>query len=100
MANQNEISNLRSNYTELVDKMKNSEVAEHFVNQQVTKKVEEGSIIELTEDEERLLRSYRSFKKKNKDGSVFKWRTPETEGIVLVESESETNLIVDPREVV
>lgn len=57
---------------------------------------EEGKALELTEEEERLLRSFRRFKISCKPGAVFKWQTrPDPAGVVLAE---ETGLVRDPQE--
>ena len=57
----------------------------------------EGKAIELSEEEERMLRSFRRFKlRMRKDGEVFKWQTRRPEGI---QSAPETAFILDPQEV-
>lgn len=57
----------------------------------------EDKILELTDEEERMLRSFRAFRLRCKPGGVFKWQT-RPEAAPLIESES-TGLIQDPQDV-
>lgn len=60
----------------------------------------DGSVLMLSEDEERMLRAYRSFRLRSKYGDVFKWRCHSKKDALTgsVEVCRETGLIVDPRE--
>lgn len=60
----------------------------------------DGSVLMLSEDEERMLRAYRSFRLRSKYGDVFKWRCHSKKDVLAgsVEVCRETGLIVDPRE--
>jgi len=62
-----------------------------FIEDEINTLVEEEKAIELTDDEMRMLKAYRSSTKE-----AFSWRRPEPEGIVLP---VEPTLLVDPREV-
>jgi hypothetical protein len=56
-----------------------------------------GEALVLTDEEERMLWSFRRFKLRlRKDGEVFKWQTRRAEGVLLA---SETAEIVHPSEV-
>lgn len=72
------------------------EHAEHFAAQQVERMLTEGSALELSEDEERMLRAYRSFCSRSAPCSIFSWRSPDNQQLVLPSAPS---LLVDPREV-
>jgi hypothetical protein len=65
--------------------------AETLLRQKLDNLVEEEKAIELTDDEMRMLKAYRSSTKE-----IFSWRRPKPEGIVLP---TEPTLLVDPREV-
>ena len=71
------------------------EHAEHFAHQQVEKMVATEEVLELSEDEERLLRAYRAFTARNASG-VFSWTMPEDKRIVT--EPPNVSLIRDPRE--
>lgn len=70
------------------------EHAEHFAHQTMDAMVETGDAIELSEDEERLLRSYRQFCEQNTTG-VFSWQKPADEGLIIPTHD----MLVDPRDV-
>lgn len=58
----------------------------------------EGKALELTDEEEQMLRSFRRFKlRMRKSGEVFTWQSCLPEGVRLAQ---ETGCILDPREVV
>jgi len=71
------------------------EHAEHFAHRQVEKMIEEEQAIQLTEDEERLLKSYRAFVSRSIPGAVFSWKSPEEAKLVIPETRA---LLRDPRE--
>lgn len=71
-----------------------SEAAELFADQAVSQMVDDGMAIELTDDEERLLKAYRQFRCSN-NGGVFKWRV-ESERQLIVPTTPV--LIQDPRD--
>jgi hypothetical protein len=57
----------------------------------------EGKALELSDEEEQVLRSFRRFKlRMRKDGEVFTWQTRKPEGVTLAQ---ETGFIVHPQEV-
>jgi hypothetical protein len=70
------------------------EHAEHFANRAIASKIESGEAFELSEDEIRLLKSYRAFVLRSKPKSVFSWVTPDSNELVLP---AEPCLIQDPR---
>ncbi len=56
----------------------------------------EGKALELTEEEEKLLHSFRRFKlRMRKEGEIFTWQTRRPTGVQIVE---ETAEIVHPQE--
>jgi hypothetical protein len=56
----------------------------------------EGKAMELTEEEERMLWSFRRFKLRMwKNGEVFRWQTSKPEGLVVA---AETAQIIAPQE--
>lgn len=97
------------NFNELRDRAAGSvdrTLAEEFFDQSIRKAildetekmVESGQAYQLTDEEERLLRSFRRFHLRCKPGAVFKWQTrPVAEGVTI---EPNTGLISDPHEVV
>jgi hypothetical protein len=91
------------------DELENrASLAEHFdevrtletrtrVKDEIQRMRESGEALTLTDEEERMLWSFRRFKlRMRKNGEVFKWQTAKPEGVVLTE---DTVLIVDPSEV-
>lgn len=56
----------------------------------------EDEILTLTEEEERMLRSFRGFKARTKPGGVFRWQTRPDDAVV---GTLETSLITDPQDV-
>lgn len=70
------------------------EHAEHFAHKAVDDMVERGDAFELSDDEIRMLESYRQFCNRNASG-VFKWQKPADEGIVIPKKHS---FISDPRD--
>jgi hypothetical protein len=77
------------------DAMKKLE-ARARVAAEIERMKEEGKALVLSDEEERMLRSFRSFKKQCRAGSVFKWQTRPPEGVTLT---TETGLITDPQNV-
>lgn len=71
------------------------EHAEHFAKLTVEKMVDQGTAIELTDDEERMLKAYRGFRQRNASG-VFSWAMEDTK-LAFVVPEA-PNLIIDPRD--
>ncbi len=72
------------------------EHAEHFAVQAVDEMVDKGTAIELSDDEERMLRAYRAFRQRNSSG-VFSWQMPEDKS--LITELPEPALLRDPREI-
>lgn len=57
----------------------------------------EGKALELSEEEEQMLKSFRRFKlRMRKNGEVFKWQTRLPEGVQIAE---ETGIVIHPQEV-
>lgn len=74
------------------------EHVEHFVDQKIQLKVEKQEILELSEDEERMLIAYRQYIYRSMPGSVFSWITPEDDKIIV--TPETPSIIQDPRLVV
>lgn len=75
--------------------------ADAVIRQRLEEMKGDGSVLMLSEDEERMLRAYRSFRLRSKYGDIFKWRChgkAETVAGEEIEAARETGLIVDPRE--
>jgi len=72
------------------------EKAEFLVAEQLEVMKEEGSVLEMSEDEIDLIKAYRRFKERSKPGSVFGWKSPIDSKIVIP---NQVSLLVDPREV-
>lgn len=67
------------------------------IHQQLENLKEKGQVLILSDEEERLLASFRRFKVSCKPGGVFKWQTrPDPAGVVLAE---DTGLVTDPQDV-
>lgn len=82
----------RTNDADLIKKLE----ARVRVHQEIELMKEEGKALVLTEEEEKMLHSFRRFKlRMRKDGEVFTWQTRRPEGVQLVE---ETAEIVHPSE--
>ena len=98
MANSYELNRLQADASERFKELSgaHAEIAEHFVEQELTQRVDKGFVLQLSEDEERLLKAYRSFVARSPGGEAFKWHPPKPEGIVVP---AEPSLLVDPREV-
>ncbi len=80
----------------LADEMKQLE-ARSRVAKEIELMKAEGKAIELSEEEEQLLRSFRRFKlRMRKSGEVFTWQTSLPEGVQIAE---ETGLIAHPSEI-
>jgi hypothetical protein len=81
---------------ERADLIKNLEARAHV--QDVIKSMKaEGKAFELTDEEEKMLLSFRRFKlRMRKDGEVFTWQSRRPEGVQLA---AETAEIVHPGEV-
>lgn len=66
------------------------------VHQEIELMKAEGKALELTAEEEEMLRSFRRFKLRiTKNGEVFSWQTTKPEGVQIVE---ETANILHPSE--
>lgn len=75
--------------------------ADAVIRQRLEEMKGDGSVLMLSEDEERMLRAYRSFRLRSKYGDVFKWRCHGKDAAITgeaIEVHRETGLIVDPRE--
>ena len=66
------------------------------VHREIEAMKEEGKALVLTDEEERLLHSFRRFQRGCKPGAVFKWQTRPVEGVEII---TETGLVRDPQEV-
>jgi len=87
---------IRASQTAEIDAIRKLE-ARARVHHEIELMKEEGKAMVLTDEEERMLQSFRRFKlRMRKDGEVFTWQTRRPEGVQLVE---ETAFIVDPAEV-
>ncbi len=66
------------------------------VHQEIELMKTEGKALELSDEEERMLHSFRRFKlRMRKHGEVFTWQTRRVEGVQLVEDTAE---IIHPNE--
>jgi hypothetical protein len=84
---------------ELADAVKRME-AHSRVQDVIAAMKEEGKALELTDEEERMLRSFRRFKATiKKPGEVFKWQTRPVDADVLIVDGGEAAHIVDPQDV-
>lgn len=72
------------------------EHAEHFANQAIAKKIDTGEVLELTEDEIRMIKAYRQFVARNQPRKRFKWLTSNEQGIVIPPDPA---FLQDPRDV-
>jgi hypothetical protein len=67
------------------------------VHQEIELMKAEGKALELSDEEERMLHSFRRFKlRMRKHGEVFTWQTRKPEGVQIVE---ETAEILHPSEI-
>lgn len=70
--------------------------AQKIIHSEIEAMRAEGKVQSLTEEEERMLRSFRGFKARTKPGGVFKWQTrPDAE---VVEA-PEVTLVTDAQDV-
>lgn len=84
---------------ELADAVKRME-AHARVNDVIAAMKEEGKALELTDEEERMLRSFRRFRSTiKKPGEVFKWQTRPMGGDALVIEAGGSVHITDPQDV-
>lgn len=73
--------------------------AEDVIRQQVANLKAQGKVLELSDEEERLLASFRRFKATCKAGAVFKWQTRPVDGVipapdrVLIETPEEVGMV-------
>lgn len=71
--------------------------AQRVIQKRLDKMTESQQVLILTDEEDRMIRSFRRFKTNlRKDGEVFKWQTAREVGVVLAE---DTALIHHPNEV-
>lgn len=76
------------------------ELAAETVRAEMAEMEAAGKVLQLTDEEIRLLRSFRRFKSTTtKAGSVFKWQTRPIEGDALVVEAGESVHITDPQDV-
>lgn len=80
---------------------RNSTATQLEARARVAKEIEamkaEGKALELSEEEEQMLKSFRRFKlRMRKNGEVFKWQTRLPEGVQIAE---ETGIVIHPQEV-
>lgn len=79
------------------DMFAKAENAERSVSRKLNEMVERDEVLIMTDEEERMVRSFRRFKlRMRKDGEVFKWQTARDPGVVAA---TDTALILDPQEV-
>lgn len=90
----NELEDRASSISE-IDEIRKLE-ARSRIHQEIELMKEEGKALVLTEEEERMLRSFRRYKRGCKPGAVFKWQTRPAEGVEII---TETGLVRDPQEV-
>jgi hypothetical protein len=70
---------------------------EAAIAKQVDQMTADGRAFTLTDEEERIIKSFRRFKSNcKKDGEIFKWQTRRTEGVIEA---PETIFARDPQEV-
>ncbi len=89
---------LRDRSTDALEKLFDHErvLAQQVIRSQVDQMLASGEALTLTDEEERMLRSFRRFKLSCKPGAVFKWQTRPEEGVLVSQ---ETGLVRDPQEV-
>ncbi len=84
---------------ERVDILKRAE-AEARVHDVISQMKAEGKAFVLTDEEERILKSFRRFKTTaRKAGAVFQWQTAPLEPEVLIVDAGEAMHIMDPQDV-
>ena len=82
------------------DRRLRREMAAETVRAEMAEMEAAGKILKLTDEEIRLLRSFRRFKSTTKKaGEVFKWQTVPLQADVLVVEGGEAVHIVDPQDV-
>lgn len=82
------------------DRRLRRELAAETVRAEMAEMEAAGKVLQLTDEEIRLLRSFRRFKSNTtKAGSVFKWQTRPIEGDALVIEAGESVHITDPQDV-
>lgn len=70
---------------------------EDAIARKVAEMTADGRAFRLTDEEERIIKSFRRFKANcSKDGQVFKWQTRRSEGVIEA---PETVFVRDPQEV-
>lgn len=91
-----ELEERASAKAEFGDAVRRLEAGEH-VRDVIEQMKQEGKALELSDEELRMLRSFRAFKvRTRKDGEVFKWQTRRPEGI---QPAPERVFITDPQDV-
>ncbi len=71
--------------------------ARNVIHSQVENMIETGQAFQLTDEEERLIRSFRSFKAKvHTSRALFRWRTSPDPAVIV--SAPERVLVSDPQE--
>lgn len=85
----------RASESGLQDEIRNLE-SRPRIHREIERMKEEGKALVLTDEEERMLHSFRRFKlRMRKHGEVFTWQTRKPEGVQLAE---ETTEIIHPSE--
>ena len=83
--------------SDVLPDLKDEQRAANAVAGRLQELVRKGEVLHLTDEEERLLRSFRKFKAGAiKAGAVFKWQTHPESGIVVTDG----GLITDPAEAI
>lgn len=72
------------------------EYAKHFAHRVIAKKIDTGKVLELTEDEIRMIKAYRQFVARSQPGKKFKWLTSNEQNIVIP---PDAAFFQDPRDV-
>lgn len=91
-------------YTELEERASASALRDEFlkleargrVHAEIERMKDEGKALVLTDEEERMLRSFRRFQCGCKPGAVFKWQTRPVEVVEII---TDTGLIRDPQDI-
>ena len=92
--------NLSEIFPENPDRLTRKQLAANSVREEIAKLEEAGKILNLTNEEIRLLRSFRKFKLlTKKSGEVFKWQTSPLIDHSIITLQDEAIHILDPQEV-
>lgn len=73
------------------------EQADQVIHEQVETMKASGAALELSDDEERMLRAYKAFVRRTKPGAVFSWKTPVVPAAIV--TPDDVSIILDPQDV-